>query len=361
MKTIYLDRSRIQDELECKRYRYLRYHVYNGVDSTGIETAKKALPLVNGSFIHETVEAIRKGASVEDTLAKQIEIYKEAIDEEDSFFLAEQLALLKGLVLAWVEVRLPQIESEFEVVLVEKDIQWQLYKDAEYELVVLLRCDVIEKSRLDGENYIREYKTCGEFDKQEWGRRFERSSQLICNILGVSESLGMPINGGIIEGFDKGIRMTDRTKTGPFSGKKVQNSPLCYAYKYDGNYSINYLKGAKKVASWEEMPIEQWLLEALNEDARKNLFNVLPPITFNDRLLQSWKTQTIAKELRYARMLEELADLDVHLPQNLNHCRRFKNSPCIMEATCFNGVAPTDVQIYQPRTLHHVIPLSEEE
>jgi hypothetical protein len=54
MKTVYTDRSRILAYQQCPRLRYLQYHQ----DGTGIESARKPLPLAVGGAVHKGLETL---------------------------------------------------------------------------------------------------------------------------------------------------------------------------------------------------------------------------------------------------------------------------------------------------------------
>ncbi len=368
-KTFWLtDRSRIEDYHNCKRLRYLRYHW----DGTGLERTGLSLPLVNGSAIHAGFARLLGGEKLEDVVEKLrteylIEIEDRGIDgellESLHFLVKEQLFLLEGLVRAWAKVRLPLILQEYDVISIEEALEWEMAPGIKHRT----RVDALLRRKADGLYFTKEFKSTSEADDW-WAKRWEHNSQILVNTLVVEEVKGIPIEGVLIEGVNKGIRKVDTAKRSPFYGKKIQMSPLCYGWEKDRMIRPDYLNGALRVAAWESYTSEEWVGLMAEVDLDK-LFTPLNPIRALPQQMERWKNQTIYQERMIQGDLEPWPDdeegwtedawythLDQCFPMNDDHCYRYKGYACPMESLCFNEQVkedPLGSGLYQRRKDHH--------
>lgn len=152
------DRSRILAYQTCNRFRFLLYHVLG----TGITQLRENLALSVGSAVHKGIELILQ-SRIEDEEVKEIDtivssyypnldsmskellvscairyatsefsalIHKSELDlepdEDHLFVLQEQKALIEALIWVWYFVQYPKLVSEYEVLYVEKEIEWPL-------------------------------------------------------------------------------------------------------------------------------------------------------------------------------------------------------------------------------------------
>lgn len=365
---IYVDRSRIQAYLDCKRLRYLRYHYPDPETGRrrGLQPVQKAKPLVNGSFIHKAIELHLTGTPLDDAIAYATGAYLLEVGKPAEA-CQEQLCLLEGLVRAWVRYRLPRLLEEYEVVSVEEELEWRL----DCQLIDMVKCDVLLRRRSDGLVFILEFKTTKRASYW-WKRQWEHNTQVLANTQAIQEVLGETVGGMLIEGLVKGADGPDTAKSSPWYGQDIQHSPLCYIYKdeVDGEvvYFTEYRRGAQKVAVWEEMTPKEWV-EMLTGDELEKLFCPVPPLKPRALDLQRWKRQTLAQELEVAGDLEridaaledgddETAErlLDELFPKNDSACFRYFGHPCPMEPLCFTSEVerdPIGSGKYEWRVPHH--------
>lgn len=300
----------------------------------------------------------------------------------NDFLVAEQLCLLEGLVRAWNAVRLPALRREYDVVDVEKEIAWDVTPD----IRLMVRMDAVLRRKVDGLLFVKDYKTVSAI-YDDFGKKFEHDSQLLCYTLAAEAIYGEPIGGLLMEGVIKGKRAKDRASYSPYRDEIIQQSALCYAFKSptkDGFplYERSWSRGAEKIPVWE-MPggIERWLATEWSPLDMQELFVTPLAIKPMRRDLERWQRQTIAQELRIQQDVAEAEGLfnalltctdddetaekiwdqyqrvlDSLFPQNHNHCFRYFGYPCAMERLCFTEAVendPLNSGFYETRIPHH--------
>lgn len=233
MKRVATDRSRIETYQRCKRLRWLEYYQ----DGGGIVGKRMPLPLAVGSSVHvglatllrqsmgvpleELAMLLAEGHAVQDALADFAE-YKAALDvgtevtaatddakveapipsAYDEYLYAEQASLVEAMVRAYARRRLRPLLTEFEVLEVEREGEWELaswgnddnYHDYEtkmptHQLMFLSRPDALLRSRLDGHLEILSFKTTGAWDVRK-ARDAEHDMQGLSEGIEVERRLG---------------------------------------------------------------------------------------------------------------------------------------------------------------------------
>lgn len=362
--TLHTDRSRIVAYRNCPRLRYWTYH-HAG---SGIVPAGTSIPLMLGSAFHEVVAQLRVAGDPAPVISAAAEALRGTMHEgippgadldAAEFLVHEQVRLLEGLSWAWVRVRLPMIQEEFEPVVVEREILWPMghttVGDSTVEVVDMVRCDVLERRRADGALFYREYKTTSTGD-EEWAKQFDTSTQILANLLAVRETLHEEVAGVIIEGVIKGSRAKDRSKTSPFFGQRVQQSVLCYVYDTPTGLELEWSRSGRKTPSWTLVTARDLVYRFLDEAACRAFFSPIPPIIPREEHLQRWRRQVVHQEGSICRSLMNGEDLDVAFPMNDDHCHRYFGSPCAYKDCCFDpviGADPLRSGLYVPRTPHH--------
>lgn len=362
-----VDRSRIQSYHDCKRLRYLKYHR----DRTGLEKRSQSLALVNGSAIHQGLAQLLTGDEIDAVVARVCADYKAATVDRDDLVVAEQVALLEGLLRAWNIVRKPTFLADYDVVSVEQELAWPM-GDA---IVDMVRCDALLRRKTDQLLFILEFKTVSAAG-DGWLSQWEHNSQMLANTKAIEDLYKEPLGGILIEGLIKGRRAMDRASSSPFYGQYIQQSPLCYGYRLGAVYELAWSRGATKVASWDEMPVSRWLTDVMTPEDLAALFASVPPIRPTNRDLDRWHAQTLIQETNIRRdiaILDEVLDvgnpallehtLNARFPQNHNHCFRYYGYPCEFENLCFNAQVeedPIGSGLYQRRTPHHPTEAAQE-
>lgn len=365
MAPIVTSRSRIVAYDNCPRYGYLAYDW----DGTGLEASGLGLPLANGIAVHEILARILGKHNPEEVIQEELEKYRAAVrargvlnEDPDgiSWLLAEQSALLEGTIRAWMQVRLPRLRAEYELVAVEKELNWPIAED----IIDQVRCDVLARRRSDGSLFYLEWKTAAA-GHDEWAKQWEHNTQLLANTLAVEEMLGERVDGVLIEGLVKGSRQKDKNPRSPFYGRRIQQSPLCYGYRHEatGELQVAYTsaRGWYRVASWQAVgSMQEWLRVAMDDEDVLKLFSPVPPIRPRPEHLERWRRQTIAKERDRQLRLELVRSggltLDEAFPMNDEHCFRYWGHPCVFEPLCFTGAIqrdPLGSGLYQRHASHH--------
>jgi hypothetical protein len=167
-------------------------------------------------------------------------------------------------------------------------------------LVDMMRLDAILKEKSSDSIYYKEYKTTSYGDAR-WSMYYEHNAQVMANLAGLEEALGIRPAGILIEGHVKGARRIDTAKTSPFTGMPIQDSPLCYTYDRGGvgNYSTEWRSGAVRRGVWETgFTPRQWVATFLSEEECRGLFVQLPPISPDPFHVERWRRQKVAQEGR---------------------------------------------------------------
>src|SRR5262245_26864490 len=124
-RIIWTDRSRM--EIGCQRKRYIHCH-YGG---TGYVSTARNDDFALGGAVHEGIDLLLQGGTIETALEVAVQAYNEAPDWGDSI-LPEQKETLKGdgrhlvqaLVYSFYVNYLTPLLEEYEVVAVEEEINW---------------------------------------------------------------------------------------------------------------------------------------------------------------------------------------------------------------------------------------------
>lgn len=374
-----IDRSRVVAREECVRLRYLSYD-YAG---TGLDTEAGSLPLINGIAIHAAHARLLGGMTIEEVIATfkteyTAEVTKRGLVGVECVqeVMREQLALLEGMLRMWAHIRLPMLLAEYDVVSIEKAMDWELAPG----LVMRMRFDAVLRRKDDGMLFILDYKTVG-YPSEVWESKFDHDMQTCLYLLALKEKSGEAVGGMLYEGLVKGQFKKETAKSSPFTGQKIQMSPytLCYALKDDVGaiYQVEYTprKGWKKVHSYDEMPIATWVDDYLLPEVnagRLHLFIVVPPVCPPDYELARVKAQVVREELAYldgvasyrdVLALEEaigapgsLAEdtLNIVAPLRTGRCWKYGlDYKCKFIDICFNEGADPLADGYIPRKPHH--------
>ena len=392
-----VSRSAMVTRSECTRLRVLEYHWCG----RGLRRKARALPLIDGVYMHKALEALLLSGRAHDhahnqamcdTIMAEIrpayadEARAAGIANDDGdleLLIAEQLCLLEGALRTWAYQRLPALLEEYEPIAVEQEFSWQLSEAR--DIVQPLRMDCLMERRDDRLLHILDFKTAS-YPGMTWARKFEHDEQTLSYTLAAQETFHRPIGGLIYEGLVVGQRKRDTAKSSPFYGLRVQNSPYCYGYKFDGPipvYQTEYTakKGWRKVRAWEEMTPKEWFETVLLPEHRltgsfQTLFVVNPPLLPTPREQEEWREETLRQEVRLFRNLDELASAQVadlrhgttheqervlreHFPKNRARCFKFgEDHVCGMYDMCWNETVaedPLGSGLYEWREDHHAI------
>lgn len=388
-----IDRSRVETRENCPRKRYLNYDytdsnsggvwtpgdVEVALGHTGLEPEEQALPLLSGIAIHAAHARLLAGEKLEVVIADILGGYKAEIAERGLLnidvtkaVIAQQAALLEGMLRLWAHERMPRILEEYEVVSIEEAWRWELYPG----LVQTIRMDVILRHRATGVLFILDYKSV-KFPSDIWFDKFEHSKQTCLYLQALKERTQEEVGGILYEGLVKGAFRQDTARNSPWYGQKIQQSPYTIAYKLGSEvgsiYQTDYTnkKGYQKVQTFEEMSmkdwVEHWMLSGADGmENPSNLFIAVPQIMPPAAELLQEKQQTIDEELKYLDQLGTYREihqgtasderyLNLFAPFRKSHCYQYgQEHKCQFLSVCFNqGAQPLLDGGFRVRRPHH--------
>lgn len=373
-----IDRSRVEAREECGMLRHLGYDFEE--EGGGLEPEAGSLPLLAGIAIHSAHARLLAGEGLEAIVSDVIAHYRAEIAERGLLGLdvtqeviAEQAALLEGMLRMWAITRMPMILEEYDVESIEQKWDWELFPG----LVQRLRLDAILRRKDDGLRFVLDYKSVGS-PTDVWMEKFEHNLQTCLYLQGLKERTQEPVGGILYEGLVKG-QFRKEIAHSKWFGRKIQHGPYTIAYTLRGRsafetvYQTDYTnkKGYEKVRTFEEMSMKQWVEDHLVPNGMgKELFIIVPPIKPPDYELLRVKQQTINEEIRYLAGMEEYraavrrgdpnaeALLELYAPRRTGRCYKYgKDYKCKFMGICFNaGVNPLE-DGYRKRAPHHDVDL----
>jgi hypothetical protein len=292
--------------------RFLQYHCRQ----TGLQLSKLILPLSTGTAIHRGIELLLTGMDIDKAIdivlneyssevnSKELEIEQ---NESQLFVFNEQKALIEGLIRVYEKIQLPKLLAEYEVLEVEKEIEFPLvshivYKyscmdcareDIYYDTFQDLKCYSCKSENLIKEDIIipdlilmskpdailRDKSTNGLVvyslkTASTWTETNEKQAkydaQGISELIATEYLMDEEVEAVKMDYLIKGSR-NYYTDYQSFEKNKVklQNSFLCHAYILDSgfsqNYSIKYTKakGWQRFNVWEHFTMKDGLIICL--------------------------------------------------------------------------------------------------
>lgn len=379
-------RSGFSSYQECPRLHWWQYKAPSGGVARGWEKKKIGFFVSTGIYTHNGIADLLQGVSVDEAVKKACEAYIAKVSERGLDLelpetlegqVAEQAALIEGLIRAWNRVRLPHYLEHYDVVEVEKE-EFIMLSDAIGDAVpavgLMARSDAIIRRKSDAKLFICNWKTVGVPDYR-WYQQWETDSQLLTETLAVEERLGERLGGVIVEGLIKGRRSPVKDRETQDVIDYRQSSTLIYGYKHPGNppleepaYDFNYTKkkgwGRFKVWTDEKVGgIKGWV-DWLPEELVESQFAVVPPIMRNEQTIRSKVTQIVQIELNAHTGMriydaasndeERQLALDMNFPQNERSC--IWPNKCWMYSMCWSpGTSedPLESGLFVPRIPHH--------
>lgn len=190
--------------------------------------------------------------------------------------------------------------------MVEKEVQALLAPN----IVLQARADAVIQRRVDGANFVLNWKTSGSI--KDWNEQWEDEIQAWTEALVMEEALGERISGVIFEGLYKGTYREGRN-----------HSPLIYGWKLPVGggrflYSAEYKRFTKE-QPWVKFPV--WVERFVPDiqsgtEALSYWINWLPldvvaenfvrstPVLKNDLVVEKWVRQVVRRETDMERMLQ---------------------------------------------------------
>jgi hypothetical protein len=415
---IYTDRSRMLSYSSCPRERFLNYHCRG----RGIVLSKLIISLSTGSAIHKGIELLLLGQPVDlavsaallgyETEVKSKELELEQ-NEDQLFVFNEQKALIEGLIRVYEKIQLPRILSEYNVLAVEKEIEYPLvihsyipcnvclleYKEIskynpscptcvifnkhiDKSITLMSKPDAILRDKSTGGLVVYSLKS-----SSSWTETNEKQNtyddQGISELVATEYLMKEPVESIKMDFLIKGSRSlyTNPDIVAALSGKpkiKLQNTFLVHPYMCDtgfGNVDIRLdytkAKGWNRVNIWEEMDIKEWvdMLFEGHYEALEKLIRTPMPYMRDEDDIQDWIEQNTYKEVEIAEKIEKLKvispelvgakeatpiyreALNKYFPQNRKSCYSYGRM-CTYVDICWHS-DKTDELNYEPRVPHH--------
>lgn len=341
------DRSRIETAQKCMRKRYWEYEY----DGRGVVPLKaESVALLIGSAVHAGLNMLWQG--IEPMGAVKDELSPLLTDER----YLEYLSLSQALVYAWQQARFAAMTNEYELVSSEQE-------EEPYDLgngvMLMVRTDAILKRRSDDAIFVWNAKTTKVCDDR-WRKQWVFDPQTLSETLPVEKRLGRPVDGVLIEGFQKGMEL----EYPKGSGHKYYNSPLIWAWEKDGAWAPRYDwsdesgnhrlgKGWVKKEIWLHYPsgVMGWInyLVAYHPEVLTEQFLPLEPILRSPWQVERWKRQTCVEETLINLMREDIDAFS--LASGHGNC--LWPSQCPYIPLCWMNESPDNRQAFVPRVPNH--------
>jgi len=277
----------------------------------------------------------------------------------------EQRFLLEGLLRGWIRVRYSRLLDEYEFAHIEQELRWDVGWTLDVNVIDLLRCDALLRRRSDGKWFYLEFKSAAACN-DGWISSWETNAQILMNIRAIERTLGIRIEGIIIEGLEKGTRVVETNPLSAACGQMIQNSPFCYIWQRPDSSGAMVLR-AYGATGWTRTPwwdlkqsardVVEWL--SLNGELESRFASV-PPIRPREELLERYHQELLWQEASIAHkrlaVIEDPEMLARYFPHNPDHCLRYRNYPCDMYDICYNGQVAEDPiasGLYERRVPNH--------
>lgn len=401
---VYTSRSKGEQFLDCPRYGYL----HNAYGGRGITKRATSVYLGTGSYTHVGMEVIFRNlqakkplnsALIDFAVKRAVTKYQEEVsrrgfqleDGEDKaneqYVLAEQCALVEAFIRCASVRIIPDFISRFRILDVEREEIVQ-----KGNIIIQGRLDVVLEQFDTGDIYIISWKTAAQWDKRQ-AKANEHDNQGLSETFVLEHRLERDkysrktVTGVIMIYMMKGKRYENEN----IPGRWEQRSPLIKGYRkligttYEYAGSLFYRKEQNKSGwgrlgkGWEPFDVWEdeevggvkgWIeklnrMEAGSTDHIAGSFRVPEPYSRNQRHIDSWLRQTLAKEHAIQSGIQAVntlvaqgedlyVALDYHFEQRRKGCH-YPND-CEMVEVCFNSEIASDPigsGKYVWRTPHH--------
>ena len=399
---ILTDRSRIVEGFKCPMKRFYRYHSMES--GYGVVRKAHSMPLATGTFVHQALEQIlilqKESAAiipeplVDAAITTAVRNYQLMIKgrgyldieegrEQTEYILAEQTALVSGLVWAWYYYMLPELIRQYQIIEIEEEHTYQIPGS---KVAIMARPDFVCRDRTSGKLSIHDFKTASYAPTPaDWSD----SPQMALGTLAVEDALGEPVESYCMHALIKGQRKaTYNQETREYDGPKQQHSIYCYGQWRPGSPPLSeedwkphheFIEDGKKRKTgkayqrtpvWEHWDAKEWV-RFVGEDPynRSHIYKslmVLGPYERQSEVLASlvesirlteekwlqdrWAAYDLAR--RYQWDSSDYQDkLTKIIPRSFN-CRDYKRD-CEYKQLCYHHYGWKELGEFTPRRPHH--------
>lgn len=212
----------------------------------------------------------------------------------------EDVSIARALLLGWFRVRYIPFMEEFEIIMIEEEVEALLSP----VVTLQARADLVVKSRENGRNFVFNWKTTS--SKTNWNKKWKHDVQAWTEALAIEDALGERIEGCIFEGFYKGTK---------YAGQST--SPLIYGFVKEENgrriFKSERTSGFTKFPAFSENyypSLEEWI-QFLPPEVVEESFIRSEPIMKNDDVVRRWIRQVVREEEDIQHVLDsDISDED---------------------------------------------------
>ncbi len=360
------DRSRTETDWTCERERFYLTE-YGG---RGIVRATTQKELDFGTDIHAALEELARRTGEADVVGDLApRLYAKVLRREHDRLGADRArelaAIAEGMFRGYCAVVWPQVLQLYDIIAVEPEC----LKALTGSLSFMSRPDLILRRKSDGTYWYWEYKTTGQ-RVDDWLKQWPKAVQLHSGCLAAEETLGLKIEGCIVQGLSKGYE-----KDGHF------RSPFCEGWRFLGGGPITFAYTYMRSKGWErfftaEHPdgISGWG-EEMPADLLEKQFPRTQPIYPRADLCERFFAQLVQRETAIASAIANIklisdsarsdADksklidriMDDVFPMKFKACSgRYGKFDCPLLEACWNprvGSDPLGSGLYIQREPHH--------
>lgn len=343
-------RSDIEQDWICPRSTYWR-RVYG---ERGLDTAGSDYDLLFGTILHAAthkllVEASSSGVAQSGSgreVAKRAGELLEAevrsqgapqyllqAQADPEVWFRERANLMRGMILGWAKVILPQIVGMGKIYAVEQEVT--LTQDG---LCMMTQPDVLIEPHDSDELIYVEWKTTKQ-PSPGWFMHWTTAPQFMAAALAVKETLNKNVGLYQVIGLVKGDYRDG-----------WQHSPFCWGWKYrlaDGSYDYAWQWEDARRKGWERFQIPEsmleWWVENMPQDTLVKQFPQTLPIPIAEYQTAAFARQMFLREQSIRcgkeniRELPEIAELvlDGVFPQHFTNCNPVIGKACWAHELCW--------------------------
>jgi hypothetical protein len=346
--------------MDCQMKRFYRYQVAG----TGIVPYESSIALSTGIAIHEGLADILTGVDIDSAVTNSIVRHRAAVhsysdgDRPFEVVQEEQHRLIEGLIRVWhkFNYRTDSYIPPRDHTYVEKTYSAEYSMDG-HKIIVMAKPDVVVDDLGMGDTPIAiDFKTVNQIGPT-WSKKWMSDPQLalVAAITGIYNFR--------ISALVKGRYSADwDSKLGAVSGQPRQQSPLCYAYRAEGNpplrsdsweptlwYQTKYgnrrkLDSAFVLTSTAEYPggVKEWVeyLAANHPDLCRDLVPSTSVFVISKSMADKTLQAVLGEEVAWLNRMEQLKKspgmIDSIVPRSYN-CHSYDGSRCEYYDPCMYG------------------------
>lgn len=346
-------RSDIEQDWECPRSTYWR-RVFG---ERGLDTAGSDYDLTFGTILHAATHKLltnkdldprnvaqRAGELLEAECRSQgAPQWLTQVQADPEVWFRERHTLIRGMILGWYKVILPQLTSMGALFGVEHEVTL-----TEGDLCMMTQPDVLIEPHDSEELVYVEWKTTKQASPG-WFMHWTTAPQFMAAALAVQQTLNKTVGLYQVIGLLKGD-----WKDG------WQHSPFCWGWRYlqnNGSYDYAWEWESARRKGWERFQIPEsmieWWVENMPQQTLIKQFPQTLPLPIAEYQTEAFRRQMFIREKQISDAKEFLAfseltpadkqeALDGIFPQHFSHCNPVFGRACWAHELCWQPVVAMD-------------------